>query len=212
LLKLPNVTLVAVTSIKLPETIRAITESTKGIEFGAVKLIVGKDAPGIIYPKTVIDYEFDSLDAYSKFIVYNLHEFIDTEFALIIQYDGYIKNHEAWRDEFLDNDYIGAPWSLPSDSFSYRDAFGNIVRVGNGGFSLRSKKLLELPTNLSMPWEPFHGYYNEDGFFTCKNRHIFLENGFKYAPIEVAKYFSIEKDIPENQGITTFGFHGKDRM
>ena len=162
MLKLPDVTLVAVSSVKIPETIRAIELSTKDIEFGDVKLIVGKDAPGIIYPRISVDYVFNNIDAYSKFIVYELHKYISTKFALIIQYDGYVKNPEVWRDEFLEYSYIGAPWSLPSDDFSYRDSFGNLVRVGNGGFSLRSKEFLELPTKLNMPWEPFHGYWNEE--------------------------------------------------
>src|ERR1700687_3454326 len=38
----------------------------------------------------------------------------------------------AWREEFLGCDYIGAQW------FWHDDA----MRVGNGGFSLRSRKLL----------------------------------------------------------------------
>jgi hypothetical protein len=50
---------------------------------------------------------------------------------------------------------------LPSDDFSYRDIHGNIVSVGNS-VSLRSKRLLELPIQLKLPWEPYHGFYNED--------------------------------------------------
>ena len=54
---------------------------------------------------------------------------------LIIQHDGFILNHKAWDNEFLNYDYIGAPvyW------------MGNkLIEVGNGGFSLRSKKLLKI--------------------------------------------------------------------
>ena len=41
--------------------------------------------------------------------------------------------------------------SLVKDS--YIDPFGNQHQVGNGGFSLRSKKLLEVPTKVEVPWE-----------------------------------------------------------
>jgi hypothetical protein len=48
---------------------------------------------------------------------------------------------------------------------------------------------------------------NEDGNICVHNRHIFEENGCKIAPLEVAKYFSYESPISENQGILPFGFH-----
>ena len=38
-IQLPDVTLIAVSSIKIPETILALQKSYKGIDFGAVKLI-----------------------------------------------------------------------------------------------------------------------------------------------------------------------------
>jgi hypothetical protein len=39
-------------------------------------------------------------------------------------------------------------------------------------------------------------------------RHVFEEHGCKFAPLEVAKYFSRESEIPENKDIEkTFVFH-----
>jgi hypothetical protein len=115
-----------------------------------------------------------------------------------------------WDDEFLNYDYIGAPWPLPQDDFSFRDPQGNIQRVGNGGFSLRSKKLLKLASTLNLEWKPYFGFYHEDGFFTCHNRALYELKGCVYAPIEVASRFSQELYIPENEGIIPFGFHGKN--
>ena len=84
---------------------------------------------------------------------------------------------------------------------------GNLVRVGNS-VSLRSKKLLDLPNQLDLPWEPFHGYYNEDGFICAKNRHIYEASGLKIAPIDIAKFFSHEIPIPEIENIEKpFAFH-----
>ena len=139
-------------------------------------------------------------------IVYELNEYIETDFALLVHADGFVVNPSSWRDEFLDYDYIGAPWPLPADDFSYRDIHGNVVRVGNS-VSLRSKRLLELPTKLKLPWEPYHGFYNEDGFICVKNRHIYESNDMKFAPLEVAKYFAHEAMIPEVRNIKPFAFH-----
>jgi len=206
-LELPNVTLISVTSVKVPETIKSIEKSCERIKFGDVKLLTSEQVSSEnfkVIEIPVIDYE-----GYSKFIVYELHKYIDTEFALIIQHDGFVTSPDKWDNKFTEYDYIGAPWPLPTDNFSYRDPFGNLIRVGNGGFSLRSKKILQLPTELNLEWRSYFGYYNEDGFFTCHNRHIFEEHGCVFAPIDVAKYFSHENRIPEIEGITPFGFHRK---
>ena len=204
---LPNITLVAVACIRVQETIKAIEKSCSGVNFGAVKLITNEEVFGEFFETFQIqklDYE-----QYNKFIVFDLHKHIETEFALIVQDDGFVTDPHQWKNEFLDYDYIGAPWPLPTDDFSYRDPFGNLIRVGNGGFSLRSKKLLSLPTELGLEWRSYFGYFNEDGFFTCHNRHLFEKEGCVFAPLEVAKYFSHERQIPETEGIVPFGFHRK---
>ncbi len=113
---------------------------------------------------------------------------------------------ESWRKEFLDYDYVGAPWPLPVDDYSYRTPEGELIRVGNS-VSLRSKKLLELPRALNLEWRSYFGNTNEDGFLCCHNRKILQENGIKFAPLDVAKYFSKEHEIPENVGIQPFAFH-----
>ena len=153
--------------------------------------------------------KINNINEYSKFVVYELHKYINTEFALIIQDDGFVISPESWRDDFLKYDYIGAPWGLPNDDFSFRDPFGKIIRVGNGGFSLRTKKLLSLPTKLNLEWKEYFGFYNEDGFFVCHNRHLFEQEGCVFADIDIARFFSHETDIPETKNILPFGFHGK---
>lgn len=209
MIDLKNVTIVSVACLRVPETIKAIHKSMCGINFGASKLLTSED-----FTDDIIEIiKIDRLDYenYNRFVVFELYKYIDTDYALIVQDDGYVINPEMWRDEFFNYDYIGAPWMLPppNDSISFRDPFGNIMRVGNGGFSFRTKKLLEMPTKLNLEWRSYYGYFNEDGFFTCHNRHLIEAQGCVYAPIDVAKYFSHEAEIPEIQGITPFGFHGK---
>ncbi len=206
-INLPNITLVAVACVRVQETVKAIEKSCSSINFGSVKLITHEEIKSEFF-ETIQIHKLD-YEQYNKFVVYELHKYIDTEFALIIQDDGFVTGPYQWRDEFLEYDYIGAPWPLPTDTFSYRDPFGNLIRVGNGGFSLRSKKLLSLPTKLNLEWKSYFGFFNEDGFFTCHNRHLFEKEGCVFAPIEVAKYFSHESPIPETYGITPFGFHKK---
>ena len=211
-LNLDNVTLVAVAGVRVEEAYKALKKSIEGIEFNSVKLITPKKAITnnkiieIVKLENELNYE-----AYNKFIVYNLKDYIDTDYVLLVQDDGFVAYPSAWRNEFFNYDYIGAIWPQPdpNDKIQYRDPFGKIQRVGNGGFSFRSKKLLETPTKINLEWKQYYGYWNEDGFLCCHNRHLLEEAGLKYAPMDVAKYFSHECEIEEIKDITPFGFHGK---
>ncbi|WP_084154064.1 DUF5672 family protein [Citrifermentans bremense] len=206
-INLPNVTLIAMATRNVEQTHQALVYSCKDICFGSVKLLahytphnLDNDIQFIRIPR------IKDIDEWSYKIIYELNDYIDTEFALLVHADGFVVNPSSWQDDFLNYDYIGAPWPLPADDFSYRDIKGNLVRVGNS-VSLRSKRLLELPIKLNLPWEPFHGFYNEDGFICVKNRHIYESNNMHFAPLDVAKYFSHEAMIPEIKNIKPFVFH-----
>lgn len=192
MLELPTVTLICLTNKDFDGHKKAITESCKGINWGAVKMIWDEKITGI--------------DEWNRKIVYELHHYIDTEFAMLIHADGFPINPQAWRKEFLEYDYIGAPWPLPTDEYSYRTPEGELIRVGNS-VSLRSKRLMELPERLNLPWHSYYGNTNEDGFLCVHNRKILEEHGSRFAPLSLAKYFSKEHEIEENKGIETFAFH-----
>lgn len=192
MLKLPRVTLICLTGINFDDHLVAVEKSCEGIEWGAVK---------IIYDKSI-----SSIDLWNKAIVYDLWKYVDTEFAMLIHPDGYVINPELWKDEWLEYDYIGAPWPLPKDDFSYRGVDGDIVRVGNS-VSLRSKRLLQAPTDYNFEWRFYYGNSNEDGFLCVHNRHVLEGLGMKFAPLEVAVHFSKEHEIEENKGLKTFAFH-----
>lgn len=193
-LKLPNVTLITLTGLgyKTNEHVAALKKSCEGIEFGGVKLIQLAE---------IVD-----IDSWNKAVIYELWKYVDTTHALFIHDDGYVINPQLWNDNWLDYDYIGAPWPLPTDDYSYLDDRGNLVRVGNS-VGLRSRKLMELPTYLDLEWKSYYGNTNEDGFLTCHNRSKLEEFGIKFAPLEVAVHFSKEHEIPENVGLSTFMFH-----
>lgn len=113
---------------------------------------------------------------------------------LFFQYDGWVLDGAAWQDEWLQYDYIGAPWPWkPADQ-----------NVGNGGFSLRSvalmKYLAEHPDEFPVPTNS-----PEDAVLCQYYRPALEMCGFSWAPLHVAEKFSVERG-PWRTG--TFGFHG----
>ena len=135
-----------------------------------------------------------------------MSRYVPTSHCLLIQYDSCIINPELWDDSWLQYDYIGAPWPYKDDAYII-DETGEHIRVGNGGFSLRSKKLLDAPERFNLRLTHKQGYYNEDSNICEYHRKELLALGIKYAPIEVAAKFSYENDVPENKDTKTFGFH-----
>lgn len=203
-LQLPDVTLVAVSSVKIPSTLHALTYSMRGIRFGRV-LLVSDTRPS----KLPDGVEFAagpplrSLDDYSRFMLYGLAEHIKTEFALVVQHDGYVVRPQRWDRRFLDYDYIGAPWRRNAH-FSPE---GVNIRIGNGGFSLRSQRTLNAPKDLGLPFtDNGTGYLNEDGILCNYFRKRLEDHGIRYAPPALAARFSSEENCEETVA-DPFGFH-----
>ena len=207
MLNLENITLVILSSIKLEKSIKALEYSCRDIKWGAVKLVSDTKPDNL---PDFIQHEFcpkmSNIDEWSYAAIYELPKHVETDYCMLIHDDGFVVNADSWREEFLDYDYIGAPWPMPQDDFSFKAKDGELIRVGNS-VSLRSKKLLDLPIDLNLEWKAFHGYYNEDGYICVNYRHKYLENGMKFANIDVAKHFSHESMIPEVAGIKPFAFH-----
>jgi len=208
---------------RIENTIKSIHTCMNVASFGEVKFVTTSDyvqkyKDGLSSDGIVVEDQIrpvTSIDEYNEYILYHLYKHIDTEYCLLVQDHAFIINPDAWKDEFLDYDYIGAPW--PWRENSYVTPFGEHIRVGNGGFSLRSKKLLEVPNQVDIPFRPaeqpdFYKMFgsdntNEDGNICVHNRHIFQEQGCKFAPLEVAKYFAHEHPLEEFRGIIPFGYH-----
>ena len=223
MIELPNVTLISIdTTDDLSGTLNAVYTSMKGINFGNVKIITTKEHiknnssltnENFIFEESIVDIK--NYKDYNHYVIYNLHNHVNTSHCLLVQPDGFVLFPEKWDNSWLEYDYIGAPWAYVEDA--YIDPFGNHHRVGNGGFSLRSRKFLEIPTKVEVPWETNNSNfywmpegvinYHEDGNVCVHNRHIFIEQGCKYAPVEIAVRFSQETRVPECDGIIPFGFH-----
>lgn len=214
---LSEVTLVGITSIDYENTFYALWRSKLQADFGAIKLISPVrplDLPNWIVFEETHNSKLNSIDSYSHYCLYDLWRHIDTKYCLIVHADGYILNRKSWSANFLDWDYIGAPWRETPNA--YIDPFGTSQRVGNGGFSLRSQRVLTTPLRIQIPWDvntgDFYRHMNannfaEDGNICVHNKHLFEMDGVKFAPLEVALSFSVEQKVPEFDGRKTFGFH-----
>lgn len=151
-----------------------------------------------------------------NYITLKLMPHICTEdYNFIIHADGFAVNADAWTDEFFEYDYIGAGW-------------GNGI-VGNGGFTMRSRKLYDALINISPPFAAQHfdesilhnvDFYVIDGpgnrvipedNIICKMFRPHLENiyNIKFCPIELADRFSIEHRMYSEWLGRSLGFHGK---
>ena len=223
MLDLSRITLVAIDNTsRVSDTIKAVYTCIEQANFGSVKLITSKEIieqhkntleqDNIVLEEMV--FPITEINEYSKYCLYELHRHVDNQHCLLIQDHAFIVNPNAWSDEFYEYDYIGAPW--PYQENSYVTPFDEHIRVGNGGFSLRSKKLLEVPLKREIPFDcttgDFYKHFNannfaEDGNICVHNRHMFIEEGCKFPSAEVAARFSYETPVPENQGLIPFGFH-----
>lgn len=132
-------------------------------------------------------------EEWNRFMVKELNNYLDDGYALNIHSDGYVLNPKAWTDEFLNYDYIGAPWW-------YNDG----INVGNGGFSLRSKKYLSETAKFNLD-----RYAPEDHLMIRERGAILAERGVRFAPEALASRFSREGNGKFGRKWNgEFGFHG----
>ena len=212
-------TLLSLAAINYESAEDALVKSQERINFAAVKLITPTEPERLSAAVTweqcpPLRLRGPGIDDYSHYCIYDLWRHVDTDYCLVIQGDGYVINPGMWSNEFLQYDYIGAPW--PKSSTAYIDPFGQQQRVGNGGFSLRSRKLLTVPLRTNIPWDvnadDFYahqdaGLLHEDGNICVHNKHLYESDGCQFAPVGVAVHFSQELPVPEALGVTPFGFH-----
>ena len=195
MIDLHDITLCAADSAFVGHTARALRVSQSGCRFGDA--ILFSDAPVEGPFRTVRINRLASVDDYSRFCLREMVEHIRTPFALVIQWDGFVVNPQAWANVFRKYDYIGAAW--------HGQFAEEVPLVGNGGFSLRSRKLLKAVSQL-----PLVSKFWEDRLI-CHIHREQLERqfGIRFAPVKVADRFSYQYRIPET---LPFGFHGVEHL
>lgn len=171
----------------------SIEQTLKHID--AKEILIVSDRQILSGARHLIREPILTAEAYNQYMLSGVAEHINTKHALFIQWDGMACNKQSWTDEFLEYDYIGAPWSWETPDRA----------VGNGGFSLRSKRLLDACLDQYIRFTNF--YKNEDELIG-KLFRSFLEEKYsiRYPTVELARQFSVEERI--DMHIPSFGFHG----
>lgn len=206
---LKNVTLLAYDTRpeKINDTAWALQKCCEGLDFFEVKLLTDIEPSNL--PEN-IKWEYaphiNHIDDFNLYMFKYLWKHFDTSHCLYVQDHAWVLHPELWDDSWLQYDYCASPWPLVENSYA---AWGSkeIVRVGNGGFSIRSHKLSRIPYEHDLPLLQEQSFFNEDGNLTCYFREAMLAWGIKYAPVEVAARFAYENTVPENEGLLTFGYH-----
>lgn len=219
MISLSNVTLVSIDGVgKDSNHLKAIKYSLNSINFKEVLFFSSKNWSDNSYYK-FIEIPKLSYDEYNKFCLIELFKYINTDYVLLIQDDGFIINPHLWNESFLNFDYIGAPW--PKDHLFFNTKrwpfvheklleSGVSYHIGNGGFTLRSSRLLK---HVSELYNDDHKNIPEDVLISIGFRKKLEEYGFKFADLKNATNFSCETLLVEGNKYNTdssFGFHGRD--
>jgi len=171
--------------------------TSRHVNFGERVVFTAQKPNCETYGFKIVEIENLPFDHYTAWALQNFQHMFSTPFMINFHSDGMIQNPSGWDHEFLSYDYIGAPW--PEDRIS-----------GNGGFSLRSKKLCELAADLDMaPHFPQRGIMDNEDVLVCRTyREYFVDNGCRFAPAEVAEKFSTEHYASNHRNFKdSFGFH-----
>lgn len=197
-LSLPNITLCCVDCVNATRAIKVLEHCKSLCDFGAVKFLTSIPCD---YEHRIKIMPLNSLVAYSIFMLTRIHEYIDTEQVLIVQRDGFILNTSSWDDDWKTLDYISP-------------LFVQYPIVGSGGFSLRSKKLMQEVSRQTPEWDGtqrgadeiqlVQNYY-EDGVICLSGKF----SNFKFATRQQASRFAQGGNPdPEFFYPKSFGFHG----
>ena len=196
MLHLPDVSLVVIDTAYKKLTEMAVADTLARVSFDDI--LVFSDRP-LDVPAKTISCQIASNQEAERFMWYGVYPHLRTKLALYIQWDGWVTSPELWQEDFRQFDWIGArwPWHPPGK------------QVGNGGFSLRSRKLLEILSKeqIKFPYEPVEGQtvcYEDQLVCLHYRDQLASEYGIRFADETTASMFSTEHD----GNPSTFGFHG----
>lgn len=193
---LPSVTLIACDGDAPNRTVRVLNHCARLFKFAAVTL-AASEPPTIPFCGRWLHRDTGTYEKAMRYEIAGLAADVYTPHALFVSHDGWILNPQLWRDEWLDLDMIGAPWP---------HAWGTHHRVGNTGFSLRSKRFLEAVASAL----PLHAGQVGD-IFACRTlRRPLEEMGMRYATVAQAGSYSWEHYVEDAESgpAVSFGFHG----
>ncbi len=195
LLNLKNTTLLFVETRAHEITTRVIKDCIEKADFGEVLIYTDKmDAfitPELSGARLIPVPDFPDKRRAGQFYYAKAMEKVETDFALMLEWDAGIFDQTKFKPEFFNYDYIGAPWVVRA---------GDTQDVGNGGFTLMSKGLGHY---IVENFTKFPVYTDMD---VCRNqRRNYEAAGFKWPTADLASLFAWELG-PRNPN--HFGYHG----
>jgi hypothetical protein len=188
MLRLPDVTLTMVETIAHKLGRLAVNDCVSKAEFADV--VIFTDKPEEFHP---LDCDAHFVEVpnwptkreWSKFSWHGVGQHVCTAMTLHVQWDSGIWCPDAWSDEFLDYDLIGAPWPWHPTK-----------RIGNLGFSFRSTRIMRY---LYKHRDRFPINTDVDDDLVCRKYRpqLEIEGGFTWAPERVAERFAFECAEPD---------------
>ncbi len=169
----------------------AIKQCLFQVDFKNVVLVT--NVSSVKNPLPEIDYvqapTIRSVKDYSRWMMTELRNYVPGSHVLVIQWDSFVTNPNLWSNDFLNYDYIGPVWPHHPET-----------PVGNGGFSLRSARLLSALLDPEMKIG-----HPEDYYICAENKQLLEEKyGIQFAPVTIAEQFAVERTAWH----PAFGFHG----
>lgn len=194
MLELPDVTLVLIETREHDLAELALRDCEERVRFGEVLVFTDRVSQFQRADRRVIPVEdWPTKLGWSRCFWMDVPQQLRTSHALGIQWDSWVVAPDAWHNEFLQYDYVGAPWW-------YADG----KNVGNGGFCLRSAKMLRYIRAHRAQYQVTTDL--DDDLFCRHYRPILQDAGFEWAPEPIAQVFSFECVRPDKT-MRHFGFH-----
>jgi len=116
MLDLPGVTLLAADTAQPALALRALVRSQAGIRFGRTVLLTDVPAASLAAPPSVDVVPIPPLrsrDDYSRLMLKGLREHVPTTHVLVVQWDGYVVNPDAFDDDNINRLKSGSVLRIP---------------------------------------------------------------------------------------------------
>ena len=212
-----NVTLIGMDCVAPLRTIKAMQFSMLQARFERAVLITSK---AVFHPdmlKTIggqgrlkIEPHFTvqgRREDYERAIICELPVHFDTSHCLFMEWDSGVLNPHCFDPEWLELDYIGAPWPHAFNERGYPPCT-EANCVGNGGFSLRSHNFC---TETAKLFDGSKEALAKSDAWICRTARPKLEQaGMCFADEDLAESFCLENRILAGRPV--FGFHGKNTI
>lgn len=173
---------------------RALNESQHLFPL-ANRIVFSDTADGWDATKFIQIPKITSMEEYNELLLVEAWKHVETNFVQVIQWDGHVINPNAFRPQFLEVDYIGAVWPHHKKR-----------RVGNGGFSLRSKKLMVAVNSLLCDVPGWRDIPEDEVICHTLGERLEREHDIEFAKGILAQRYSVEWNFEDD--VVPFGFHG----